>query len=107
MDKFNVISFILIMSGMFVLGWLGNSIYSQFSNERTLDGLRFERNMTEIEAEKFANNLDGYGDFVCVNVKGMSYERGLEVCKHEVAHEIFAEYCEEGNNIDKCMKITK
>ena len=43
------------------------------------------------------------GDWVCVNVENMTYERALEVCKHEVGHEIFAEECEK--DIDICFNI--
>lgn len=43
------------------------------------------------------------GDWVCVNVRDMKYERAVEVCKHEVGHEIFAEVCEE--DIDKCFEV--
>jgi len=43
------------------------------------------------------------GEWVCVNIKGMSFERALEVCKHEVGHEIFAEACEK--DMEKCMAV--
>lgn len=43
------------------------------------------------------------GDWVCVNVENMKYERAVEVCKHEVGHEIFAEECEK--DIDKCFSV--
>jgi hypothetical protein len=37
----------------------------------------------------------------------MSYDRAVEVCKHEVAHEIFAEYCDNDNNMEKCINVTR
>lgn len=43
----------------------------------------------------------GKGDWVCVNIRDMSFERALEVCQHEVGHELFSETCE--NNITKCI----
>ena len=43
------------------------------------------------------------GDWVCVNVKGMDYKRAVEVCQHEVGHEIFAEICEK--DINKCFEV--
>ena len=45
------------------------------------------------------------GDWVCVNVEGMDFDRAVEVCKHEVGHEIFAEVCEA--NWSKCANITR
>ena len=66
-------------------------------------------------SERLANPYDGCwasvnsgnqkGDWVCVNVEGMKYERALEVCKHEVGHEIFAEECEK--DIDKCFAVVE
>jgi hypothetical protein len=35
----------------------------------------------------------------------MDYKRAVEVCSHEVGHEIFAEKCEK--NPDLCFKIAE
>jgi hypothetical protein len=35
----------------------------------------------------------------------MDYKRAVEVCSHEVGHEIFAEKCEK--NIEKCIEAVK
>lgn len=43
------------------------------------------------------------GHWVCVNIEEVSYERAVEVCKHEVGHEIFAEECEK--NMTKCLEV--
>lgn len=43
------------------------------------------------------------GDWVCVNVKGMKFDRAVEVCQHEVGHEIFAEICEK--DMDQCLGV--
>ena len=42
-------------------------------------------------------------DWVCVNIEGMSFQRALEVCRHETFHEIWAE-CGESNSLDYCIK---
>ncbi len=42
------------------------------------------------------------GDWVCVNIQNMDYERAVEVCKHETFHEIWAE-CGESNNLTYCI----
>lgn len=86
------------------LGVLGHMIYQDITNKKAFEGLRFEGNYTHPEALGVANKY-GRGDWVCVRTDGMSYKRALEVCAHEVGHEIFAEYCE--GNIDKCINITK
>lgn len=46
-----------------------------------------------------------YGDWVCVNIQNMNYERAVEVCNHEVGHEIFAEECEK--NMSKCFEVAE
>ena len=45
------------------------------------------------------------GDWVCINIEDMAYDRAVEVCKHEVGHEIFAEICEK--DFDKCKEVLK
>lgn len=99
-----IIGPILILSlfiSTFVLGWFGNDIYRDYKNKRDIDGL-FIKDKDYKEASNIANNRDN-GDWVCVNVRGMEYSRAVEVCKHEVGHEIFAEICEK--DIDKCLGV--
>ncbi|MFA6462370.1 MAG: hypothetical protein WCV90_08980 [Candidatus Woesearchaeota archaeon] len=43
------------------------------------------------------------GDWISINIEGMSFERAYEVCRHEVGHEIFAEVCEK--NMTKCLEV--
>lgn len=91
--------FILIISGI-VIGWSLHEaliIPEEESIQREYDGL-WTRNYTE--REYFYK-----GDWVHVNINGMSFERALEVCKHETGHEIFAEVCE--RNMTKCLEVTK
>jgi len=93
-----------IIVGMLVVGWCGHILYYNLSNQRTVDGLRFVGNYSQQQALENADDFS-HGDWICVNIRGMTYERAIKVCEHETAHEIFAEYCEKGN-IDKCMNIT-
>lgn len=80
---------IFFILGM-IIGGIIVKIFFMFS-ESQLKGI-YLRNTT------YPFNL--YGDWVCVNVRGMSYERALRVCEHEVGHEIYAESCEK--NFTKC-----
>jgi hypothetical protein len=99
--------FILFAGLFFTMGFVTSELYDVFSYNKQVEGVHLENYANWSSAYEKARSYDYGGDWVCVNVRGMSFERALEVCKHEVAHEIFAEYCERGNNIDKCMEITK
>lgn len=70
--------------------------------QKFFDGMRFVGNFSQMEALEYVNSQE-YGDWVCVNVKGMDFTRAIEVCKHEVGHEIFAEVCEK--DMDKCLGV--
>lgn len=101
----NLIPAMFLMICFFMLGFAVSHLISLNQQEEKLfEGLRFEGNYTHPEAIKFADSYD-YGDWVCVNVKGMNYPRAVEVCQHEVGHEIFAEVCEK--NITKCFEVAK
>jgi hypothetical protein len=54
------------------------------------------------DALRFASASEPRGDWICVNIDQMSYDRAVEVCKHEAAHELFAESCE--TNSELCNK---
>jgi hypothetical protein len=97
---------IIILCGlMIVLGWCSNEIYRDLTNKRVLDGIRIG-NVTEEKAEQMAYKGDILGDWVCVNVKGMPYERGVKVCQHEMGHEVFAEILEKSpEKINKVMEV--
>lgn len=85
-----------------VVGYFSRDIYNEVANKRILDGLRLEA-IDKKTALETAQNRDYTGDWVCVNIKGMDYPRAVDVCKHEVGHEIFAEICEK--DIDKCFEV--
>ena len=59
-------------------------------------------NYTQFEAQNKAYDISKGGEWICVNIKGMNLKRMMEVCQHEVGHEIFAEKCEK--NISRCLE---
>jgi hypothetical protein len=97
----------LIIAGM-VLGFYFGYQIANDQNEVTgnkIDGMWLKGMENKTEAENYVQEKDKGGDWICVNIKGMTYKRMIEVCNHEAGHEIFAENCEK--NIDKCLEITE
>ena len=93
---------LLFVVGGEVLGWVSNEIYENYQYDKQFEGLRFVGNSSHIYALEKTEEYDEYGDWVCVNVRDMDYSRALEVCQHEVGHEIFAKECEK--NMTKCRE---
>jgi len=94
---YSVVLFILV----FTMGFLCSELYRDYTNQRNLDGL-WLRNYNETEVDEEVIRQDDLGDWVCVNINGMSFERALEVCRHEVFHEIWAE-CGEHDSLSNCI----
>lgn len=88
---------------VFIMGWAFNDLYSVYNYERELNGF-YSRNNTLERVNNYAEKKDPFGDWVCVNIRGMTFEDALKTCSHETGHEIFAEFCED--NIDKCIEVT-
>jgi len=78
------------------------TFYQMQKKEQKFQGLRLA-NYNHTSALRRAMDYEPRGDWVCVNIKGIDYKRALEVCAHEVGHEIFAEKCEK--NFTKCMEL--
>jgi len=97
---------VMIISASFLSGYAYKGMALDLQQERQLDGLNIRGANYEYVKNRTIER-DKYGDWVCVNVKDMPYSRAVEVCNHEVAHEIFAEFCEKDDNMNKCMEITK
>ncbi len=102
---------ILMTLGLVSLFILGG-IAGYFLNERECKDYKKEiaglylRNWNETEVKNYTKTREPRGDWVCVNVRGMTPKRALEVCRHEVGHEIFAEYCEQSQEgFDRCMEV--
>lgn len=71
------------------------------SGEPTTQGL-WVSNVTKDRAKQIAYKYEPSGDWVMVNVDGMTYERCIEVVRHECAHELWGEICEK--NDEMCKK---
>jgi hypothetical protein len=101
-DKIYYLFVVGFLIGIFVIGWLSNDFYRDYSNERTYDGLNIRGNMNHSNAIEVATEYDKYGDWVCVNIKGMSYGEAENTCNHECMHsafsEIISEQCEKDFN---------
>ena len=106
MNMLNTVLIISVLIFFFLLGWIVNEVYDYNNYQKQLEGI-YMKNANYSYVKNRITSLDPFGDWVCVNVRGMDFERGYEVCKHEVGHEIFAEFCEEDDNINKCINITK
>jgi len=98
----DIITIIFVVSIIFGIGWFANEIYRYDKETRKVDGL-WIKNVNESRANDIANDRDDKGEWICVNIRGMEYSRAVEVCQHEVGHEIFAEVCEK--NMTKCESI--
>jgi len=98
-EAVGIVFFLILILGM---GWLANDLYRGYSNHRDLDGL-YLKNYNQTRVNEVTKEYDKYGDWVAVNVRGMTFKEAFETCSHEVGHEIFAEICED--NITKCLEI--
>ncbi len=99
--RFYVYTAFLVGIGI-IIGILIHMSYMDMQDKRAVDGLRMG-GYSETQAKAKAYQKDSHGDWVCVNVHNMRFDRALEVCKHEVGHEIFAEVCEK--DFDKCLGV--
>ena len=89
-----------MIGGSFTLGFLIRDTYNDY---RILDGLHLSNVSSWEEAVQTSQSLDSKGNWVCVNVNDMTYKHALEVCSHEVGHEIFAKECE--SNPELCFDL--
>jgi len=94
-----IIAFIIFI---FFAGAMSNQSYN--NNNRKTEGL-FIKGFNESGVKDIAYDKEPFGEWVCVNIKDMEYERAVEVISHEVGHEMFAEKCEK--DIDKCFEVMK
>lgn len=89
------------------LGVLATIIYQEYDYQKKFNGLRFEGNYTKYEAIAHAREWDSQGDWVAINVRGMSYGEAEATCNHECMHsaysEILSEACEK--NFTKCGEL--
>ena len=99
---------IIAIISLFALGWFCNNLYKSISNERNINGLRFVDENSHTSALEIARQYEEYGDWVCINSKGMSYNECVETAQHECGHEIFAEILEKHpEKIEQVMEVIK
>jgi len=108
MKKKKILVLGIVIIFVFTLGWFSNNAFYNISQgnlyQPKILGL-WMSGYTEEGAIERAYERDTLGKWVFVNIANLDWEESLEVCKHEVGHEIFAEYCKD--NIDKCMELAK
>lgn len=102
MDKVELLVYASLIVILLGIGWNANDLYRVINYDREYNGL-YIRNQQYIETKKITETYDAYGDWICVNIRDMSYSEALTTCNHEVGHEIFAEQCEK--NATKCMEV--
>lgn len=97
---------IILIVCILAIGYCIHGFYDdyRYNHEQSkLEGL-WLKGFNETEAETYAySRTKGNGEWVCVNIKGLSFERAVQVCQHEAGHELFAELCEE--NITRCKDL--
>jgi hypothetical protein len=113
------VSFIIFLSiCIFVLGIIVGEIYdldellkstgNEYDGYWLKGGNEYDgywlKGANETEAKDFVNSRDPFGHWICVNINNMTYERMVEVCQHEVGHEIFATICQ--NDMERCFEIS-
>jgi hypothetical protein len=105
MRKLDILMVILGILCLITLGWVSNDMYRDYTNKKMFNGLYFEMNNSQEQALTQAYKFERDANWVCVNVKGMEFKEAIKTCNHEVAHEVFATYCQD--HIDKCLEVTK
>lgn len=112
MQKLNIlfaVGILFITIGLIGIGFISNELYhdSQLKRGVYAQGLylTYEPNWTSAMAT--AKEYDPSGDWIAINLNGLTFEESKRVVEHELAHEIFARYCAKKDNIDKCMNLTK
>lgn len=99
---FLVFSFLVMLTLGNIMGWLVNDIYRYYSDKRVLNGIYLGYAANHSAALEEARGYDEWGNWVCVNVRGMSVKEIQETAIHESMHELFATYCTKHN--DNCIK---
>jgi len=106
MKKYEIIFGAMFIIVIFALGFASSQLYISYNTKNLYDGLRFVANNSQPIALETARQFDKYGDWVCINSKGMNFERCVEVALHECSHEVFAEIIEKHpEKIEEVMKL--
>ena len=97
MNKKTIIALVLLVIGTLIIGFATSQIYNGIKEVPQCKQRQYEGCWASVKSG------EDRGDWVCVNVEGMEYERCVEVAVHECSHEIFAEKCE--NNKELCFDL--
>lgn len=77
--------------------------------QSNISGLFVEGVENHSEALEKVREYEPFGDWVCINIKGRTFQEALETCTHECTHnaysEILAEKCE--SNLTNCIDLFK
>lgn len=99
----DIIMIIVLCIVYFGLGIIVHEGYLEYQKKQDLYNAA-KHNITEykdiLEGQWIRNRTS---DWVCVDVKGISYNRCIDVCVHECSHELFAETCEDDPEL--CFKL--
>lgn len=97
---------LLLCTFLVIIGICVGYLLHFLTGPNLFDGLWIQGRSVD-DAKMVLNDYDSRGDWVCVNIRGMDYQRALDVCAHEVGHDMyhekFAELCEA--DFDKCNHI--
>lgn len=101
---------LLILIGIFLIGWFSRGVYDSNKEDRFYNGLYLQNYESQGQVLEKAYNMESKGDWVCINVAyDMTPKEAYNTCIHECSHkaysEIYAESCED--NPDKCMEAIK
>lgn len=99
---------LFIAIGLLGIGFISNELYhdSQLKKGVYAQGLYLTYQPNWSSAMTTAREYDASGDWICMNLNGLTFEESKRVVEHELAHEIFARYCSKNGNIDKCINLT-
>jgi len=104
LNIFLYLSLLLLLGfGVVLLVQFTGINFIQNDNNKTFDGLWIPQNLTQIQVIDYVHDEVEAGPWVCINIKGMSFNRCVEVAKHECGHNLFAQVCEK--NMSKCEEV--
>ena len=107
MDWIETLFIFFLSLGLLLAGYYSNDLIRSWNYDREYNGLMFTANNSHPQALQTARAYDKYGDWVCSNVRGMSFGDAEDTCNHECMHyaysEIIAEDCEK--DVSKCALL--
>ena len=101
--EINITEVLLVIALVLSLVYIGYDFFFDGGTDcRILDGL-WLKGFNRTHALEYAYSEDAKGNWVCININGMTWDRIVETCKHETFHEMWAE-CGEKNNLTYCIE---